>query len=64
MMHSEQKLRNAKAKIYSQGLTIKQWAEKNGFNVKNVYSLLNGERKGRVGKSLLIANKLGFYDED
>ncbi len=59
-----EKLQNAREKILRQGLTVKEWSEKNGFEPFYVYRILNGSVKGRGGKALKIANALGLYDED
>lgn len=50
----------AKKRIYEQGLTVKQWAEKNDYPVPEVYKVLNGERKGLYGRSHSIAVALGL----
>ena len=50
----------AKKRIYEQGLTVKQWAEKHQYPVPEVYKVLNGERIGLYGHSHQIAKALGL----
>ncbi|MBS9780896.1 MAG: DNA-binding protein [Gammaproteobacteria bacterium] len=50
-----------KRKLYSKGMTIKQWANDKGYPVAEVYKVLNGERKGLYGKSYQIAKDLGLW---
>ncbi len=51
-----------KQRLYSNGLTIKAWAQQHGYPVNEVYKVLNGERKGLYGKSYQIAKELGLRD--
>lgn len=46
--------------LYAKGITLKQWAEKNGYPSAEVYKVLNGERKGRYGRAHQIAVALGL----
>lgn len=50
----------AKKRIYEQGLTVKQWAEKHQYPAPEVYKVLNGERKGLYGRAGEIAKALGL----
>lgn len=61
-MIKQQKSQEIKQRLYSQGLTVKAWAEKQGYPVTEVYKVLNGERKGLYGRSFEIAQKLGLWD--
>lgn len=49
-----------KEEFINQGITIKQWAEENGYNPRFVYVVLDGKIKGKRGKSHEIAVKLGL----
>jgi gp16 family phage-associated protein len=49
-----------KANLRAQGLTITQWAEKNGYPRAAVYRVLNGVEKGTFGRSHNIAVDLGL----
>jgi gp16 family phage-associated protein len=44
------------------GLSIKDWATKNGFNEQLVYAVLNGRNQGSRGESFRIAVALGLRD--
>lgn len=49
----------AKKRIYAEGLTMRQWAERHGFKPLHVYRFLDGTLKGRNGVSHHIAMALG-----
>lgn len=57
-------LERAKQRIYSQGKTIRQWAEENNFKALLVYRFLQGTQKGRNGESHRIAVALGVKQEE
>ena len=42
------------------GLTLKMWAEKNGYNAEYCSRVLNGMVKGTRGKGHEIAKKMGI----
>jgi gp16 family phage-associated protein len=42
------------------GITISQWARDHGYTPRQVSLVLNGQIKGRYGKSHEIAKKLGL----
>ncbi len=46
----------------SSGITIRQWAERNGFNPALVYTVVQGKRKCLRGQSHQIAVALGIKD--
>ena len=48
-----------KAWLHSQGKTIRQWAEENGFPPSAVYRVLNGVDKANFGRAHDIAVKAG-----
>lgn len=50
----------ARENLYSQGVSIAQWAEREGYSRNLVYSILQGRRLCRFGKSHQIAVKLGI----
>lgn len=49
-----------RAKLHKQGMTLKQWAEAEGYPVPEVYKIMSGERKGLYGRGHEIAVKLGL----
>ncbi|MFB9159921.1 DNA-binding protein [Chromobacterium violaceum] len=49
-----------KAWLRSQGKTIRQWAEENGFPPSAVYRVLNGVDKANFGRAHDIAVKAGI----
>jgi gp16 family phage-associated protein len=49
-----------KEDLRKEGITLKQWALDNGYTDRQVYAVLNGQIKGRFGKSHEIAKKLGL----
>lgn len=49
-----------KAKLRSQGKTIRQWAEENGFPPTAVYRVLNGIDKANFGRAHSIAVRAGI----
>ncbi len=63
-MTREQQSSIIKQRLYSQGVTVKNWALTNGYPVAEVYKVLSGERKGLYGRSHKIAKDLGFWDLD
>lgn len=53
-----------KRKLRSQGKTIKQWAEENGFSYILVSRVIRGVQKGNYGTGHQIAVKLGMKGSD
>ena len=49
-----------KAWLRSQGKTIRQWAEENGFPPSAVYRVLNGLDKANFGRAHDIAVAIGL----
>ena len=49
-----------KAQLRSQGKTIRQWAEENGFPAGAVYRVLNGVDKANFGRAHDIAVRAGI----
>ncbi|WP_019672286.1 DNA-binding protein [Psychrobacter lutiphocae] len=49
-----------RAELYERGITLKQWAQINGYPVPEVYKIMSGERKGLYGRGHEIAVKLGL----
>lgn len=49
-----------KADFAAKGITIKDWADENGFPEMSVYQVVNGYTKGTRGKSHAIAVALGM----
>lgn len=59
-MNAIKTAQQVKDELISQGITIKQWAESNGYDPRFVYVILDGRIKGKRGKSHEIAVKLGL----
>ena len=53
-----------KTRLRSQGKTIRQWADENGFPPLAVYRVLNGLEKGRFGRAHDIAVAAGIKARD
>lgn len=49
-----------KEKFRARGMTLKQFAEQQGFAVNDVYRVMSGSRKGLYGKGHEIAVALGL----
>lgn len=54
------KVEQAKAKLRAKGITIKAWAEVNGFPLRSVRAVLSGHNKGNYGRAHEIAVALGM----
>lgn len=50
----------ARAKLEYQGVSISEWARREGFSANTVYSVLRGGRKCRFGVSHKVAVRLGM----
>ena len=61
-MTREEKVKAIKLRLHSQGLTVKKWAETQGYPIHEVYKVMNGERKGLYGRAFDIAKALGLWD--
>lgn len=53
-------IRQARSRLALAGLTVADWATKNGFKTKTVYQVLSGDRMAIRGDSLRIAIALGL----
>lgn len=49
-----------KHRLREQGLTLKSWAEANGFKYRDVSDVVRGVRRGYFGAGRDIAIKLGI----
>lgn len=49
-----------KARLRSQGKTIRQWSAENGFPAEAVYRVLNGVDKANFGRAHEIAVRAGI----
>ncbi|BBL70370.1 DNA-binding protein [Methylogaea oryzae] len=49
-----------RAFIASQGVTMADWARERGYTPREVSQVLNGQIKGRYGKSFAIAVAMGL----
>lgn len=49
-----------KANLSAQGITVKQWAAKHGYDSQTVYKVLQGVRKCNYGRGHEIAVALGL----
>jgi len=49
-----------KAGLEEQGVSIANWAKSNGFNVRTVYAVLQGQIKGKRGIGHKIAVAAGL----
>lgn len=59
---TEQACEAARQRIYDQGLTVREWAEKNDLGESTVYAVLNGQKKCLRGKARRVAILLGIKD--
>lgn len=57
---SEQACAEARQRLASQGLSVKEWAEKNDLNPSTVYAVLNRQKKCLRGESHRAAVLLGI----
>ena len=53
-------LQQARARLAMEGVTVKRWAEENGFDAMLVYAVLSGRIRARSGKSHEVAVRLGL----
>lgn len=58
-MHKEQ-ANLIKHRLRQRGLTLKAWAEQNGFNYRDVSDVVRGIRRGQYGVGREIAQRLGI----
>jgi gp16 family phage-associated protein len=49
-----------KQRLWRQGSTLKEWAEKNGYSARLVSDVVRGVNRGTYGKGHEIAVKLGM----
>ena len=52
-----------KAQFEKHGVSIRDWAQKHGFNEALVYAVLNGRNRGSRGESFQIALALGLKEK-
>jgi gp16 family phage-associated protein len=52
-----------KASFAKHGLSIRDWAQKHGFNEDLVYAVLNGRNQASRGESFQIAVALGLKEK-
>ncbi|MDF3935336.1 DNA-binding protein [Pseudomonas citronellolis] len=57
---TEQACEAARQRIYDQGLTLREWAERNDLGESTVYAVLNGQKKCLRGKARRVAVLLGM----
>jgi gp16 family phage-associated protein len=50
----------AKQKLHSQGSSLREWAQKNGFPYRLVSDVVRGVNRGTYGKGHDVACKLGM----
>lgn len=55
--------KQAKAQLVAKGLTVRQWAQDNGFHERTVYEVLRGAKKGLYGDAHRVAVALGIKQE-
>lgn len=53
-----------KRKLWSEGTTLKQWAEQNGYSARLVSDVVRGINRGNYGKGYEIAVKLGMKADE
>lgn len=53
-----------KRKLWSEGKTLKGWAEENNFSYRDVSDVVRGINKGSYGRGYEIAVKLGMKGSD
>jgi len=53
-------LKSVREDFELRGEAISEWAEREGFNRRSVYAVLNGSNKGKRGKAHKIAVRLGL----
>lgn len=53
-------IRAARSRLAYEGLSVEEWAGREGFKAKSVYQVLSGKRMAIRGASLRIAIKLGL----
>ncbi|QIL81828.1 DNA-binding protein [Diaphorobacter sp. HDW4A] len=61
---SQQTSNQIKHRLRKQGLTLKSFAEKNGFKYRTVSDVVRGLRKGSFGEGREVRMKLGLPVND
>lgn len=56
------RLEKARDELRRKGLTIKEWAERNGYPERSVRAVLSGHNKGYYGQAHKIAVDLGVKE--
>jgi gp16 family phage-associated protein len=59
---TEQACQEARARLASQGISAKDWAEQHDFTPSTVYAVLNGQKKCLRGEAHRAAVLLGIKD--
>ncbi|MGE8065564.1 DNA-binding protein [Pseudomonas sp. NPDC089569] len=59
---TEQARQGARDRLARQGITAKEWAEKNDLSPSTVYAVLNGQKKCLRGEAHRAAVLLGIKD--
>lgn len=59
---TDESCKAARARLRSQGLSIRAWAEEHGVNESTAYAVLNGQKKCLRGKAREVAILLGLND--
>jgi gp16 family phage-associated protein len=54
--------KSARERLLRHGLTVKEWAEKNGYPLHSVRAVLYGRNKGNYGQAHKIAVALGLKE--
>ena len=54
------KLEAVKADFENRGEAISEWAQREGFEPRNVYAVLSGRNRGIRGEAHIIAVRLGL----
>ncbi|MEB8432590.1 DNA-binding protein [Cocleimonas sp. KMM 6892] len=54
------KLKKLKTEFEQRGETISEWAEREGFDKRNVYAVISGRSRGIRGEAHKIAVRLGL----
>ncbi|MNJ29603.1 hypothetical protein D3C77_241760 [compost metagenome] len=57
---TEQACQEARARLARQGISAKEWAERNDLSVSTVYAVLNGQKKCLRGEAHRAAVLLGI----
>ena len=56
-------LLNVRKKLRSEGITVVEWAKRNGFKLCSVRAVIYGHNKGHFGQAHEIAVALGIKND-